>query len=106
MAADGGHDRAHLGDGATAKVVAVREAARDGDEIGRPGELGVLVPGDDGRHADQVAQRMNHLGIGVGAGKHDDGRVHGGAVYPVETAGARPAFSASRENNAAAAQQV
>ncbi len=76
--ADGPENRAHFGDGAGTKVVPVAESAGDRDEVRPRGKLRVRMPGDVRLEAAHVAERVDHLGIGIGSGEDDDASAHGG----------------------------
>ena len=70
------HDRRLRRHGAAAQIVAVGKAAGNDDQIDRR-QIGVAVPDLERRLAETALQRVEHVALAVGAGKNDDGGLHG-----------------------------
>jgi hypothetical protein len=77
VVAKGGDDGASFGEGSATKVVAVAKSAWDGDEIGFGGEGCGGVPDHGSGNPADIAECVDHFGIGIGAREHDDGGAHG-----------------------------
>mgnify|MGYP000949365318 CR=1 FL=1 len=72
------HDRRMGRHGPAAQVVAVRETARQHDEVGGR-HAGLPVPHHARRPAEHGVQRHLHVAVAVVSGKYDDGCTHGRA---------------------------
>ena len=75
MVTNGVHRGCSAGDGATAEIVAVREAAGQDREIGSGGKRRIGVPDLDHLRAGE-AQGAGDVTVAVGAGKDDDRGAH------------------------------
>jgi hypothetical protein len=69
-------DRRIGGDRPAAQVIAIGKAARHADDIDALGQCGVLVP-DHRDPCDRVPERHRKVTVAIGAGKDDDGDMHG-----------------------------
>ena len=74
------HDRREPRHGAAAKVIPVRESARQDHDVGAL-QIGVLVPHVIGVLAEDVSGGVVSVVVAIAAGKNDDCKFHGGELF-------------------------